>query len=421
MAVRVRQIERTTQPQDGAVFRADLFGGLPELILHAPAGVANIGSGSQTLTGAPPLAPGRTGREYTFNGSSDRILTGVLGPATSSTPQATAILSFTPSAAPSGSTYSSPFFTAKWHLSWDHGSSAYQGVWSFNDNAGWVNVNLLTTTAGRPTTVVVTWEGATQYVYQDGVLCGTATLTGNAYGDGDAFDLGERGNASGYWWPGGIDLAIFHRGNIALDLAKRISGQPSLLWEPEQIVVKTGAAAVPSGVGSATLQRLSASGAVQHGVSGSASATLRPLSASGSGVRGQTGAAAATLRALSASGVGTHGYACAGLATLRPINVTASGDHGITGAVSATLRAISAAAAGDFTFVGDVEGIGAATLRALTARGAGEHDPGTTDAGGYARPFPAPPWQGISRATADDRDLLELLPIVIGVMNHAGR
>lgn len=138
-------------------------------------------------------------------------------------------------------------------------------------------------------------------------------------------------------------------------------------------------------------------------------------------MRGQTGAAAATLRALSASGVGTHGYACAGLATLRPINVTASGDHGITGAVSATLRAISAAAAGDFTFVGDVEGIGAATLRALTARGAGEHDPGTTDAGGYARPFPAPPWQGISRATADDRDLLELLPIVIGVMNHAGR
>lgn len=138
-------------------------------------------------------------------------------------------------------------------------------------------------------------------------------------------------------------------------------------------------------------------------------------------MRGQTGAAAATLRALSASGVGTHGYACAGLATLRPISVTASGVHGVTGAVSATLRAISATAAGDFTFVGSIEGVGVATLRALTARGVGEHDLGTIDVGGYAHPFPGRPGQGISRGIADDRDLLEMLPIVIGVMNHAGR
>lgn len=177
----------------------------------------------------------------------------------------------------------------------------------------------------------------------------------------------------------------------------------------------------PSGTASATLQRLSASGAGKHGVSGSASATLRPLSASGSGVRGQTGVAAATLRALTASGVGTHGYVCAGLATLRPISVTASGVHGVTGAVSATLRAIGAAAAGDFTFVGSIEGVGIATLHALTARGVGEHDPGTTDVGGYAHPFPARPGQGISRGVADDRDLLEMLPIVIGVLHHAGR
>lgn len=177
----------------------------------------------------------------------------------------------------------------------------------------------------------------------------------------------------------------------------------------------------PSGTASATLQRLSASGAGKHGVSGSASATLRPLSASGSGARGQTGAAAATLPALSASGVGTHGYSCAGLATLRPISVTASGVHGVTGAVSATLRAIGAAAAGDFTFVGSIEGVGIATLHALTARGVGEHDPGTTDVGGYAHPFPARPGQGISRGVADDRDLLEMLPIVIGVLHHAGR
>ena len=176
-----------------------------------------------------------------------------------------------------------------------------------------------------------------------------------------------------------------------------------------------------SGTGSASIQKITAAGSGQRGVSGSASATLRPLSASGSGVRGQTGAAAATLPALSASGVGTHGYACAGLATLRPISVTASGVHGVTGAVSATLRAISAAAAGDFTFVGSIEGVGIATLHALTARGVGEHDPGTTDVGGFARPFPGRPGQGISRAIADDRDLLEMLPIVIGVMNHAGR
>lgn len=176
-----------------------------------------------------------------------------------------------------------------------------------------------------------------------------------------------------------------------------------------------------SGTGSASIQKLTASGAGVRGVTGTASATLRSLSASGSGVRVQSGTATATLRALSASGVGTHGYACAGLATLRPISVTASGVHGVTGAVSATLRAITAAAAGDFTFVGSIEGDGVATLHALTARGVGEHDPGTTDVGGYAHPFPARPGQGISRGVADDRDLLEMLPIVIGVLHHAGR
>lgn len=193
-----------------------------------------------------------------------------------------------------------------------------------------------------------------------------------------------------------------------------IRAQDAALYDPSDQQVF-------SGTGSASIQKLAASGAGVRGVTGTASATLRSLSASGSGVRVQSGTATATLRALSASGVGTHGYACAGLATLRPISVTASGVHGVTGAVSATLRAITAAAAGDFTFVGSIEGDGVATLRALTARGVGEHDPGTIDVGGIARPFPARPGQGISRGIADDRDLLEMLPIVIGVMNHAGR
>lgn len=176
-----------------------------------------------------------------------------------------------------------------------------------------------------------------------------------------------------------------------------------------------------TGTAAATLPALTASASGNRGQAATASATVSPVTGSAAGVHGVTGAAAATLQALSSSESGTHGYVCDGLATLQPIQASLAGVHGVVGAVSGTLRAISAAAAGDFTFVGSIEGVGAATLHALTARGVGEHDPGTTDVGGYARPFPARPGQGISRGIADDRDMLEMLPIVIGVMNHAGR
>lgn len=156
-------------------------------------------------------------------------------------------------------------------------------------------------------------------------------------------------------------------------------------------------------------------------VSGTASATLQKLTASGSGVRGQTGSGSASLQKLSATGTGIVGEVGAGLATLHPISASAAGARGVTGIGTATLHPLGASAAGEFTFVGVPEGAAVATLRALTARGVGEHDPGVTDVGGIARPFPARPGQGISRGIADDRDLLEMLPIVIGVMNHAGR
>lgn len=176
-----------------------------------------------------------------------------------------------------------------------------------------------------------------------------------------------------------------------------------------------------SGTGSASIKKLTAAGAGVNGETGAASATLRALGASGAGNHGQTASAAATLRALSASGVGTHGYTCSGLATLRPISAAGAGVRGVVGSASATIGPLGAVAAGEFTFTGAHEGIGIATLRMLTALATGEHDSGQIVVGAGGVPFRSPPAHGISRGVADDRDLLEMLPIVIGVLHHAGR
>lgn len=136
---------------------------------------------------------------------------------------------------------------------------------------------------------------------------------------------------------------------------------------------------------------------------------------------GAAGTASATLRPLSAAASGTHGYVCSVLATLRPISVSGAGTHGVVGSASASLPAFSASAAGEFGAPDPREGVGVATLRALTARAVGEHDGASTYAGAGGVPFPRMPRQGISRGVDDDRDLLEMLPIVIGVIQHAGR
>lgn len=133
------------------------------------------------------------------------------------------------------------------------------------------------------------------------------------------------------------------------------------------------------------------------------------------------GAAAATLKPLSSSGVGTHGYVSQGLATLQPIQASLAGAHGVVGSASGTLPALTAAAVGEFGAPEPREGVGTATLLALTALGAGEHDSGVADVGAGGIPYRAPPARGISRGHDDDRDMLEMLPLVIGVIQHAGR
>lgn len=421
MPVRVRYVERTTQPQE-AVKLSGAFSFNPEFTFLGSAYDVDPDSGKVWTPASVTRAVTKFGVGYTSSSGAAMSRTGI---STAANQSVTFVAAFQATAAQaynfigSTSTANSGFtlgdcFGGGASMGIQKGGVAALGTIAYSLNVPYYCVASVDGTAG------------TYYVLLCNAITGAIT---EASGSNASSATGGNGtaavvnlNASPNAFSGSVALVTCAFSAMPIEMGRVLVRNTWQLYEPEQIVVKAGAgAAVPSGVGSATLQRLSASGAGRHGVSGSASATLRPLSASGSGVRGQTGVAAATLPALSASGVGTHGYACAGLATLRPISVTASGVHGVTGAVSATLRAINAAAAGDFTFVGSIEGVGIATLHALTARGVGEHDPGTTDVGGFARPFPGRPGQGISRGIADDRDLLEMLPIVIGVMNHAGR
>ncbi len=299
--------------------------------------------------------------------------------------------------------------------------------------------------ANRPTAIVYHIDpvGGKMQVFTEYGETET-TFTGGVVRNG--FSYWQLGLSTMSTFTGLLHLAAFWAWpSFASDKAtlRWLARSPWQLFAPRRRIFPAGiSTAVPTGSGSASLAAISASGAGVRGQAGTAAATLSALTASAAGTRGQaatasatissvtgsaagvhgvTGAAAATLQALSSSESGTHGYVCDGLATLQPIQASLAGVHGVVGAASGTLPALTAAAVGEFGAPEPRDGVGSATLPALTARGVGEHDSGVADVGAGGIPYRAPSARGISRGHDDDRDLLEMLPIVIGVIQHAGR
>lgn len=228
MALISRQVTRTSQPQElVGIDRAILN---PELLFLGSAGGGNLGNPRLTFTGAPSAYRAtQQGTSAYFNGSSPgRLYSSV--PAPNNTPF-TLLIAFTPDAAPSGATYTAPIFTPLVNLSWDHANSAFQGAFAFKDGGGmWRTVALKTANGLVPTVVCVTYIGGTLSLFQDGVLCGSVTAS-YSY-EGGFWDIGERGDASGYFWPGHVSLAAVANQGTTVAIAKSLSENPWRLFEP---------------------------------------------------------------------------------------------------------------------------------------------------------------------------------------------
>jgi hypothetical protein len=214
----------------------------------------------------------------------------------------------------------------------------------------------------------------------------------------------------------------------------------------------TGAATLPSltgsgtgkrslqGSGTGTLPLPSAAGTGEKSRAGTGSANLPILTASGSGKKARSGDGSATLPLLDADGTGTRGLGGSGDPELPLLTADGEGElvqPGVfSGSGAVVLPFPTAAGTGKRVLLGS----GAAVLPFPTASGAGRRallgsgDPSLpeitasgTGEGGSGAPIPPPLTGGGGRRTArkprpapepeaasqDERDLMELIPILI--------
>jgi len=175
-----------------------------------------------------------------------------------------------------------------------------------------------------------------------------------------------------------------------------------------------------SGVLAVTLAAVSVSASGALTVSGSASNTLAAVGISAAGAVAVTGSASSTLAAATLSGAGAVAVAGASAVTLADVSLSGAGAVGsspISGALSVALSDVLAAASGAVAITGAAGlSIGSLGLSAAGAVAVGIDAP----IGGKPRD---PEIQPVAARLAlfDERDLLETVPIIMGIINAARR
>lgn len=325
---------RYSQPQGLATVDSKIL--TPELLFLGASGAVNLGTGAKGFTGSPSsYSVTRSGKAAYFSGSSPgRLLSNVASP-NGANRDLTYLVAFTPDAAPSGATYSSPVFSSRTHISWDHINSGYQGVVSVYDSSGgaWPAIPLLSTTAKKSTVVCVTITYPYIHVFQDGSYCGSVASY-SLVSDGDLWDIGERGNGSGYYWTGSVELAAIEKRSINLDLAKSLSANPWQLFKDNKKPIFIGLGAT-GGAATAAPAGVSATGSVGTPTI-SAGAVVTPSGVSATWSVGASAATAGATRSptgLIATGSIGAVAATAG-ATVSPSGVSASWSVGSPVAVA---------------------------------------------------------------------------------------
>jgi hypothetical protein len=215
------------------------------------------------------------------------------------------------------------------------------------------------------------------------------------------------------------------------------------------------------GTGAATLPSLTGSGTGKRSLQGSGTGTLPLPTASGAGKKSRAGAGSANLPILTASGSGKKARPGSGAATLPPLEADGTGKRALGGSGDPELPLLTADGEGELAQPGVFSGSGAVVLPFPTAAGTGKRvllgsgaavlpfptasgagrrallgsgDPSLPEItasgageGGSGAPIPPPLTGGGGRRTArkprpapepeaasqDERDLMELIPILI--------
>jgi len=229
---------KTQQPLRPVEINARLFGGVPELVVSAPHGLRNIGSGAKgwTTSGAPTFGGGQRGDyEIKLNGSTDGIQTAVPELASSYTPAVTILLRFTPKHALDSSAIESLFGAGYFAVSWNHTNATFHASVAMYDNSvGWQSIQLADKTVGVTHTICGTYlPGTNDFVlYQNGVYVGTYNMTGSLADGSGAYQWILSHPA--YPFYGGVSLAVMHRANVPTSLAQDLSGAPYQSFVPER-------------------------------------------------------------------------------------------------------------------------------------------------------------------------------------------